>query len=116
MLRALRNSWRLLRMALSFARHNALFPLETLGIAPALIAWAKLFARRRLAERDDLLRARCERVGGGAWCEPRAQRRCVDRAAQREDTVRRVRSRGAPVREVDAGFQAFVADPIGIAP
>ena len=47
MLRALRNSWRLLRMALSFARHNALFPLETLGIAPALIAWARLFARRR---------------------------------------------------------------------
>ncbi|MEI7873308.1 MAG: 2-polyprenylphenol 6-hydroxylase [Alphaproteobacteria bacterium] len=47
MLRALRNSWRLLRMALSFARHDALFPLETLGIAPALIAWARLFARRR---------------------------------------------------------------------
>ena len=34
-------------MALSFARHDALFPLETLGIAPALIAWARLFARRR---------------------------------------------------------------------
>src|SRR6478752_8280841 len=47
MLRALRNSWRLLRMALSFARHDALFPLETLGIAPALIAWARLFAWRR---------------------------------------------------------------------
>src|SRR3954470_12343634 len=46
MLRALRNSWRLLRVALSFARHDALFPLETLGIAPALIAWARLFARR----------------------------------------------------------------------
>ena len=47
MLRALRNSWRLLRVALSFARHDALFPLETLGIAPALIAWARLFAWRR---------------------------------------------------------------------
>lgn len=47
MLRALRNSWRLLGMALSFARHDALFPLESLGIAPALIAWARLFARRR---------------------------------------------------------------------
>ena len=34
-------------MALSFARHDALFPLETLGIAPALIAWARLFAVRR---------------------------------------------------------------------
>ncbi|TMJ28052.1 MAG: 2-polyprenylphenol 6-hydroxylase, partial [Alphaproteobacteria bacterium] len=51
MLRALRNSWRLLRVALSFARHDALFPLETLGIAPALIAWARLFAWRRDARR-----------------------------------------------------------------
>ncbi len=33
-------------MAVSFARHDALFPLETLGIAPALIAWARLFAPR----------------------------------------------------------------------
>ena len=34
-------------MAVSFARHDALFPLESLGIAPALIAWARLFAPRR---------------------------------------------------------------------
>ena len=34
-------------MALSLARHDALFPLETLGIVPALVAWARLFARRR---------------------------------------------------------------------
>jgi ubiquinone biosynthesis protein len=47
MFRALRNSWRLLRLALSFARHDALFPLEILGIAPALIAWARLFRSRR---------------------------------------------------------------------
>src|SRR6478735_1773674 len=46
MFRAVRNSWRLLRVTLSFARHDALFPLETLRIAPALIAWARLFARR----------------------------------------------------------------------
>jgi ubiquinone biosynthesis protein len=51
MLRALRNSWRLLRVALSFARHDALFPLEILGIAPALIAWARLFAVRRDSRR-----------------------------------------------------------------
>jgi ubiquinone biosynthesis protein len=51
MFRALRNGWRLLRMALSFARHDALFPLETLGIAPALIAWARLFAWRRQTRR-----------------------------------------------------------------
>jgi len=47
MLRAIRNGWRLLRLALRFARHDALFPLETLGIAPALIAWARLFRTRR---------------------------------------------------------------------
>src|SRR6185312_5043682 len=47
MFRALRNGWRLLRMAVTFARHDALFPLETLAIAPALIAWARLFAARR---------------------------------------------------------------------
>ncbi len=46
MFRALRNSWRLFTVALSFARHDALFPLETLGIAPALIAWARLFRAR----------------------------------------------------------------------
>src|SRR5580765_1646170 len=51
MLRAIRNSWRLLRLALSFARHDALFPLEILGIAPALIAWARLFAWRRDSRR-----------------------------------------------------------------
>jgi len=51
MFRALRNSWRLLRVTLSFARHDALFPLETLGIAPALIAWARLFAVRRDSRR-----------------------------------------------------------------
>src|ERR1700750_3179682 len=51
MLRALRNSWRLLRMALSLARHDALFPLEILGITPALVVWARLFARRRDSRR-----------------------------------------------------------------
>src|SRR5260370_7306236 len=51
MLRAIRNTWRLLRMALSLARHDALFPLETLGIVPALVVWARLFARRRDARR-----------------------------------------------------------------
>jgi ubiquinone biosynthesis protein len=45
MLRALRNSWRLLRLALSLARHDALFPLETLGVAPALIGWARFWSR-----------------------------------------------------------------------
>ena len=52
MLRALRNSWRLLRLAISLARHNALFPLETLGVAPALIGWARLWARLFSWRRD----------------------------------------------------------------
>src|SRR5215468_3565476 len=47
MLRAIRNTWRLLRLALSLARHDALFPLEIIGIAPALVAWARLFVPRR---------------------------------------------------------------------
>src|SRR5258708_18616310 len=47
MLRCFRNRGRLLRRALSFARHDALFPLEILGIAPALIVWARLFRTRR---------------------------------------------------------------------
>ncbi|MBS0519828.1 MAG: 2-polyprenylphenol 6-hydroxylase [Proteobacteria bacterium] len=51
MFRALRNGWRLLRMAHTFARHDALFPLETLGIAPALVAWARLFTWRRQTRR-----------------------------------------------------------------
>jgi ubiquinone biosynthesis protein len=45
MLRALRNTWRLLRLALSLARHDALFPLETLGVAPAVVGWARLWGR-----------------------------------------------------------------------
>src|SRR5262249_42855825 len=46
MFRAIRNFWRLLRLALSLARHDALFPLEIIGIAPALVVWARLVARR----------------------------------------------------------------------
>ena len=38
-----------------------------------------------------------------------------DRAALRDEPVRRARHRGAPIRQVDAGFDAFVSDPIGIA-
>jgi len=63
MLRALRNSWRLLRVALSFARHDALFPLEILGIAPALIAWARLFARRDPRRPGERLAAALQEMG-----------------------------------------------------
>ena len=46
MLRAIRNSWRLLALARSLARHDALFPLETVGIAPGVVAVARLIRRR----------------------------------------------------------------------
>ncbi len=52
MLRALRNSWRLLRLAISLARHDALFPLEILGVAPALVGWARIWGRLFAWRRD----------------------------------------------------------------
>ena len=76
MLRALRNTWRLLRMALSLARHDALFPLETLAIAPALVVWARLFARRRDPRRPgERLAAALQEMGPsfiklGRLCRP----------------------------------------------
>ena len=50
-IRSVRNLARLLRIGLTLVRHDALFPLEILGITPALVAWARLFARRRDARR-----------------------------------------------------------------
>ena len=50
MFRALRNAWRLLGMALSLARHDALFPLEALGIAPAVVACAKVAKQGEVTE------------------------------------------------------------------
>ena len=44
-------------MALSLARHDALFPLEILGITPALVAWARLFARSGGFRGTELLKA-----------------------------------------------------------
>ncbi len=38
-------------MALSLARHDALFPLEILGIVLPVVVWARLFARRRDSRR-----------------------------------------------------------------
>jgi ubiquinone biosynthesis protein len=46
MLRTLRNGWRLLALARSLARHDALFLFEAIGIAPSLVAVARLFRRR----------------------------------------------------------------------
>ena len=52
MFRALRNSWRLLALAFRFARHDALFPLETLGIAPTSADLAKSLRARRVVRGD----------------------------------------------------------------
>ncbi len=49
MLRTLRNLGRLVRIARTLARHDALFPLERLGVAPGLAAAARLMWRRGAA-------------------------------------------------------------------
>jgi ubiquinone biosynthesis protein len=46
MLRFLRNVLRLVHLAYTLARHDALFPLETLRIAPGIVALARLVRRR----------------------------------------------------------------------
>ncbi len=46
MIRSVRNTLRLARLAFILARHDALFPLETLGIAPGMVAMARLVRRR----------------------------------------------------------------------
>ncbi|GAB4176205.1 MAG: 2-polyprenylphenol 6-hydroxylase [Thalassobaculales bacterium] len=46
MFRSLRNLWRLFGIARTLARHDALFPLERVPVAPAVL-WLARFARRR---------------------------------------------------------------------
>jgi ubiquinone biosynthesis protein len=46
MLRHARNAGRLIRIALVLARHDALFPLELVGVAPVSYRLARLIARR----------------------------------------------------------------------
>src|SRR5687768_13301708 len=46
MLRPLRNTLRLARLAFTLARYDALFPLEVVGVVPGVVAVARL-ARRR---------------------------------------------------------------------
>jgi ubiquinone biosynthesis protein len=47
MIRDIRNIVRLLMIARTLARHDALFPLESLGVAQPVVAFAKLMSRRR---------------------------------------------------------------------
>src|SRR5262249_47222746 len=46
MYRLLRNAWRLIRIARTLARHDALFPFERAGVAPFLVRVAKTLWKR----------------------------------------------------------------------
>ena len=52
MYRTLRNPARLLRICLTLARYDALFPLERVGLAPFVVRLARLLRRRRLQRRS----------------------------------------------------------------
>lgn len=64
MLRSARNVVRLLRIAWTLARYDALFPLEQLRVAPGLVWVARRFASRRVQGRpgERLARA-CQELG-----------------------------------------------------
>ena len=47
LVRSVRSMSRLLAIARILARHDALFPLETFGVAPVIVLFAKLVSRRR---------------------------------------------------------------------
>jgi len=51
MYRSARNAWRLLRIARTLARHDALFPIERAGVAPFLVRVAKALWKRDLPGR-----------------------------------------------------------------
>jgi ubiquinone biosynthesis protein len=55
---------RLLRIARIFARHDALFPLERMGVAPVVVGLARLLSRRHIAGRPgERLAAALEELG-----------------------------------------------------
>src|SRR5918994_4705766 len=51
MYRSLRNAWRLIRIARTLARHDALFPIERARVAPFLLRVAKTLWKRNLLGR-----------------------------------------------------------------
>ncbi len=64
MLKAIANLFRLLLIARTLARHDALFPLEQLGVAPAVMTLARLISRRHAPGRPgERLAAACEALG-----------------------------------------------------
>ncbi len=61
---ALSNLLRLLLIARTLAQHDALFPLERLGVAPGIMLFVRLISRRRAPGRPgERLAAACERLG-----------------------------------------------------
>ncbi len=64
MLKAIANLFRLLLIARTLARHDALFPLEQLGVAPAVMTLVRLISRRHVPGRPgERLAAACETLG-----------------------------------------------------
>jgi len=62
--RVIANLGRLINIARTFARHDALFPLERMGVAQPIVAAAKLISRRPLEERPgERLSAALEELG-----------------------------------------------------
>ncbi|MEE9194645.1 MAG: 2-polyprenylphenol 6-hydroxylase, partial [Alphaproteobacteria bacterium] len=47
MIRSLKNIFRLLKVARTLARHDALFPLQELEVAPGVVALSRLLANTR---------------------------------------------------------------------
>ena len=61
---SLANLFRLLLIARTLAHHDALFPLERLGVAPAVMTLVRLVSRRRAPGRPgERLAAACQALG-----------------------------------------------------
>jgi len=67
MIRIVRNILRLLAIARTLARHDALFLLETLGVAPIVVLAARLISRRREAGRPGQRLARAFQEAGPSF-------------------------------------------------
>ncbi len=67
MIRSVRNILRLLAIARTLARHDALFLLETLGVAPTVVLAARLISRRREAGRPGERLARAFQEAGPSF-------------------------------------------------
>jgi len=67
MIRSVRNIARLLAIARTLARHDALFMLEVIGVAPAVVVAARLLSRRRQPGRPGQRLARALQEAGPSF-------------------------------------------------